>query len=68
MRSRDLKVAGVVLNGPPQDENRQAIERFGSVQIVSEIEPLPALSPESVLQTSHGFDREALLESYLKGA
>jgi dethiobiotin synthetase len=66
MRSRDLKLVGVVLNGPPQDENRQAIEKFGSVQIVSEIEPLSALSAEGVLQASHGFDRKALLESYLR--
>ena len=68
MRSRNLVLAGVVLNGPPQDENRQAIEKFGSVQIVSEVEPLSALSAEGVLQASHGFDRNALLESYLKSA
>lgn len=68
MRSRDLNVVGVVLNGPPQDENRQAIETFGNVPIVSEIEHLPTLSRETVLQTSHGFDREALLESYLRSA
>ena len=68
MRSRDLKLVGVVLNGPPQDDNRRAIEEFGSVQIVSEIETLPVLSPEGVLQASHGFDGKALLESYLKGA
>ena len=68
MRSRDLVLAGVVLNGPPHDENHRAIEEFGSVQIVSEIEPLSVLSPESVLRASRGFDRKALLESYLKSA
>ena len=68
MRSRDLVLVGVVLNGPPHDENRRAIEEFGGVQIVSEIEPLPILSPESVLQASRGFDRKALLESHLKRA
>ncbi len=68
LRSRELVLVGVVLNGPPHDENRRAIEEFGGVQIVSEIEPLPILSPESVLQASRGFDRKALLESYLKSA
>jgi dethiobiotin synthase len=68
MRSRGLVVAGVVLNGPPHDENRRAIEEFGSVQIVGEIEPLSVLSPESVLRASRGFDGRALLESYVKSA
>ena len=68
LRSRELVLVGVVLNGPPHDENRRAIEEFGGVQIVSEIEPLPILSPESVLRASRGFDRKALLESHLKRA
>ncbi len=68
LRSRELVLVGVVLNGPPHDENRRAIEEFGGVQIVSGIEPLSVLTPESVLQASRGFDRKALLESYLKSA
>ncbi len=68
LRSRDLQLVGVVLNGPRNRENRLAIEEFGSVHIVSEIEPLSTLSPESVLRASRGFDRKALLESSLKSA
>ena len=68
MRSRDLKLVGVVLNGPPNHENRLAIEAFGGVQIISEIEPIEPVSSNSVLQTSRGFDRRALLESYLQRA
>ena len=68
MRSRDLKLAGVVLNGPPNHENRLAIEEFGSVRIISEIEPIEPSSSKSVLQTSRGFDGKALLESYLQRA
>ncbi len=68
MRSRDLQLVGVVLNGPRNRENRLAIEKFGSVQIVSEIEPLSDLSPENVLRAARGFDRKALLESSLKSA
>ncbi len=68
LRSRNLQLVGVVLNGPRNRENRLAIEEFGSVQIVSEIEPLSTLSPENVLRASHGFDRKALLESFLKSA
>ncbi len=68
MHSRDLKLAGVVLNGPRNRENRLAIEEFGSVQIIGELEPLDPLSPQSVLRASRGFDCKALLESYLKSA
>ncbi len=68
LRSRDLHLVGVVLNGQRNRENRLAIEEFGSVQIVSEIEPLSTLSPENVLRASRGFDRKALLESSLKSA
>jgi len=68
MRSRDLELVGVVLNGPRNHENRLAIEEFGSVQIIGEMEPIDPLSPQSVLRASRGFDRKALLESYLKSA
>ncbi len=66
MRSRDLQLVGVVLNGPRNRENRLAIEQFGNIQIVSEVEPLSTLSPENVLRAARGFDRQALLESSLK--
>ena len=65
MRSRDLNLVGVVLNGPRNRENRLAIQKFGKAQIISEIEPMKALSQESVARTSRGFDRRALLKSYL---
>jgi len=68
MRSRDLELVGVVLNGPRNRENRLAIEEFGCVQIIGEMEPIDPLSPQSVLRASRGFDRKALLESYLKSA
>lgn len=40
LRRRDLTVAGVVLNGPPDAANRAAIERFGRVRVVAELPPL----------------------------
>ena len=65
MRSRDLYLVGVVLNGPLNRENRLAIQKFGKAKIISEIEPMKALSKESVARASRGFDRRALLKSYL---
>lgn len=40
LRHRSLPVAGVVLNGPPNPANRDAIERFGKVRVIAELPPL----------------------------
>ncbi|MBF0126443.1 MAG: dethiobiotin synthase [Magnetococcales bacterium] len=42
LRRRDLAVAGVILSGPPDPANREAIARFGAVPIIAEI---PWLAP-----------------------
>lgn len=41
LRKRDLTVQGVVMNGPPEPENRAAIERFGQVRVLAELPHLP---------------------------
>ncbi len=51
LRSRPLSVVGVVLNGPPDPGNRRAIEHFGKVPVVAQIEPLPAVTPEALRAT-----------------
>mgnify|MGYP001372119259 CR=1 FL=1 len=45
LERRRLGVVGVVMNGPRNRSNREAIERYGGVPVVAEIEPLPALDP-----------------------
>ena len=66
MKTRRLELAGVVLNGPENRENRQAIRKFGEVPIIGQIQPIHPLSPENVSRAARGFDRKALLKSYLK--
>jgi malonyl-CoA O-methyltransferase len=68
LRARRMEVAGVVLNGPPNPENRAAIERFGSVPVVAELPPLPVLDRPAVARTAAAFDREELLAPYLDRA
>lgn len=48
LRSRRLTVAGVVLNGPANAANRQAIEHYGKVAVIGE---LPKLSGPEALST-----------------
>ncbi len=39
LRARGLDVIGVALDGPPHDENRRAIERWGRVDVIAEVPP-----------------------------
>ena len=48
LRQRGLQVAGVILNGPPDPQNRHAIHTYGSVEILAEIPPLNPLNRSSL--------------------
>lgn len=61
-RLRDLgaSIRGVVLIGPPNAENKNAIERYGKVQVVGEIPPLESISKHTLQQVfAKHFAREA---------
>lgn len=42
LRRRALPILGVVMNGPPNPDNRRAIEHFAQVPVLAEIPPLAA--------------------------
>lgn len=48
LRRRSLRVAGVVLVGAPNRENRRAVERHGAVGVLAEVPPLDPLDPAAV--------------------
>jgi dethiobiotin synthetase/malonyl-CoA O-methyltransferase len=48
LRRRHIPVLGVVLNGQKNPANRQAIEHFGAVEVLAEIQPLPAVTASLV--------------------
>jgi dethiobiotin synthetase len=50
LRSRDIKVAGVVINGEKNPENKKAIEEFGAVNILGEVPLLADFSRDSLLK------------------
>lgn len=51
LRSRDIPVMGVVMNGPKNESNRKAIEKYGAVDILAELDPLKEINPEILHQT-----------------
>ena len=68
LRARQIEIAGVVINGPPNEENRRAIEKFGRVSTIV----LPALDnspplPENIRDTARDFDTEGVLAPYFTG-
>jgi dethiobiotin synthase len=48
LRRRSLPVAGVVMVGEPNAENRAAIERFGEVMVLGEMPLFAPLTPEGL--------------------
>ena len=48
LRRRSLVVAGVVMVGPTDKDNRDAIETYGGVPVVGEMPPFDSLTPEAV--------------------
>jgi dethiobiotin synthetase len=48
LRNHGLDILGVVMNGPQNPENREAIEYYGHTQVLAEVEPLSVITPESL--------------------
>jgi dethiobiotin synthetase len=53
IRRNGLDVLGVVMNGPRNSGNRKAIEHYGQVSVLAEIEPLPEITPQSLKDCFH---------------
>jgi dethiobiotin synthase len=67
LRSRTLNVAGVVMVGEPDPNNREAIERWGEVPVVAEMPPFPQLNATTLSGwATLDFDPKGLLASLLK--
>ena len=68
LRRRRVEIAGVVLIGPANPGNREAIERFGNVTIVGEMPHFSSLTAETLggWATSE-FDARGLLTRHFTG-
>jgi len=65
IRQMNIPLLGVVLNGERNRGNKAAIEKYGRVEVVAEIEPIAKLDKHSLKQT---FDKKLanFAEDYLK--
>jgi dethiobiotin synthetase len=48
LRDRNIEIVGVVMNGPKNPGNKEAIELYGKVEVIAEIEPLQELNPRTL--------------------
>ena len=62
---RELAVAGVVLCGPPDAENRRAIERLGGVEVIAEVPRLDAVDAGAVAAAAAELDPAGALRPWL---
>lgn len=60
LRARDLPIAGVVLNGPSNPANREAIETYGRIRILGELFPTDPLDRAAVAAMAGGLTVEDL--------
>lgn len=66
LRSRHLDIAGVVLDGPPNPENRRAIREFGQVEILGQLPPFEPLDRTAVTTWARTFDTGGRLRRWLE--
>ena len=56
LRARNIRIAGVILNGPDIPHNRAAIETYGKVRIIGHIPTLEPLTREALEAVSPELD------------
>ena len=66
LERRAIRIAGVVMVGAPDAENRRAIECYGRVAVVGELPMLDPLTPGTLERwATESFDREGHLTEFL---
>ncbi|MGK7369337.1 MAG: dethiobiotin synthase [Candidatus Halalkalibacterium sp. M3_1C_030] len=49
LRSRDIPIIGVIMNGPRNESNRKAIEKYGSIEVIGEIESIKSMNSNMLI-------------------
>jgi dethiobiotin synthase len=67
LRTRTLNVAGVVMVGEPNPNNREAIEKWGDVTVVAEMPAFPKLNARTLSGwATLDFDQKGQLASFFR--
>jgi len=66
LQRRSLTIAGVVMVGPRNADNRRAIEQYGGVRVLGEMPLFETLSPDALSAWAAELDRERALTELLR--
>lgn len=66
LRARGIPIAGVVLNGPENDENRNAIAAYGRVSILGHLPFVEPLTRDALTRTAARLDPDGRLLEFLR--
>ena len=67
LRRRSLTIAGVVLVGPPNADNHEAIEQYGDVRVLGDMPAFDPLTPDRLSAwAASDFDRDHVLAGMLR--
>lgn len=55
LRNRDIPILGVIMNGPENESNRQAIEKYGKVNVLAELNNLDEINTKTLNRTFQEF-------------
>jgi len=51
LRSRDIPILGVIMNGPKNESNRKAIEKYGELKVLAELDRIKNLNNNTLIST-----------------
>ena len=67
LRRRMMRVAGVIMVGTPDDENRAAIEKYGAAEVIAQMPGFDPLTPDTLATwAATEFDRNGVLFGCLR--
>jgi dethiobiotin synthetase len=67
LRRRMMRVAGVIMVGTPDDENRAAIEKYGAAEVIAQMPGFHPLTPDALATwAATEFDRNGVLFGCLR--
>jgi dethiobiotin synthetase len=58
LRKNDVQVLGVVMNGPQNQINKKAIETYGRINVIAEVDSLPQINSKTLLEAYNRYFRQ----------
>ena len=63
LKKRNLPLRGIILNGEKNQSNKEAVEKYSGVSVVSELEPIKTLDKKTLLLNKPGEKLNEIFES-----